>query len=42
MGLACRDIRLTSEVYIDEHLLPLSAAMAALPNLTGTDDSSIN
>jgi integrase len=31
-----RDIRLTAEVYTDEQLLPLSAAMAALPTLTGT------
>lgn len=29
-----RDIRLTAEVYTDEGLLPLSAAMSALPRLT--------
>lgn len=30
-----RDIRLTAEVYQDEALLPLSAAMQALPSLAG-------
>lgn len=30
-----RDIRLTAEVYLDEGLLPLAAAMHALPALTG-------
>lgn len=29
-----RDIRLTLEVYTDEGLLPLAAAMNTLPNLT--------
>jgi integrase len=29
-----RDIKLTSEAYLDEGLLPLSAAMAALPRLS--------
>jgi hypothetical protein len=28
-----RDIKLTAEVYTDEGLLPLSAAMASLPSL---------
>ncbi|HYE63775.1 MAG TPA: site-specific integrase [Phycisphaerales bacterium] len=31
-----RDIKLTAEVYADEALLPLSAAMSALPSLTRT------
>lgn len=31
-----RDIKLTAESYLDEGLLPLSAAMAALPRLTAT------
>ena len=35
-----RDIRLTAEVYCDEALLPLSAAMAALPTLTTETPSS--
>jgi hypothetical protein len=29
-----RDIRLTLEVYTDEGLLPVAAAMSALPSLT--------
>lgn len=33
-----RDIRLTAEVYTDEGLLPLSAAMAALPSLTSAEN----
>jgi integrase len=35
-----RDIRLTAEVYTDEQLLPLSAAMAALPSLTVSASSN--
>lgn len=31
-----RDIKLTAEVYTDEGLLPLHAAMAALPSLNST------
>jgi hypothetical protein len=30
-----RDIRLTAQVYTDEALLPLAAAMATLPALSG-------
>jgi integrase len=33
-----RDIRLTAEVYTDEGLLPLSAAMASLPSLSNSEN----
>jgi integrase len=35
-----RDIRLTSEVYQDEALLPLSAAMLALPSMSSEQDEA--
>jgi hypothetical protein len=35
-----RDIRLTAEVYQDEALLPLSAAMLALPSLSSQQDAA--